>query len=98
MIRCNATRLRNIKGMFRNCKSIEKINLSSFNVKHVGLFNEAFVGCESLKYLNTGYLELETSAVLDCINTQRLFTKKEYRKTELKVVAKDSAILLASRR
>ncbi len=67
----NTVRVTNLEGMFRNCLSIETLNLSSFNTSNVTNMHEMFYNCDKIQSLDLSNFDTSNvtnmvSMFLDC--------------------------------
>jgi surface protein len=64
----DTSNVENMNGMFFNCKSLESLDLSSFNTSQVTTMDTMFFNCENLRELNLSNFEIRE----DC-NTDLMF-------------------------
>ena len=52
VIACDTINVKDMGEMFKNCSSLENLDISNFNTKNVTNMKYMFCGCENLKKLN----------------------------------------------
>ena len=77
----NTARVTNLEGMFRNCLSIETLNLSSFNTSNVTNMHEMFYNCDKIQSLDLSNFDTSNvtnmvSMFLDCDSLLNLNIKE----------------------